>query len=118
LRVGSRRDLPSFRAPGQLRPRAGPSTRHTAATPAGASESPGDDLVFDRLRAWRIDRARAQGVPPFFVLSDAVLHAIAAHRPREVAELKFVKGMGPKKVEQYGADIVHIINAGPVDDSW
>jgi superfamily II DNA helicase RecQ len=58
------------------------------------------------LRAWRTGVARQQGVPPYVVLHDRTLLAIAAARPHTVAALLNIPGMGPGKAEKYGAAIL------------
>lgn len=63
----------------------------------------------EKLRAWRTDRARAQGVPAFCVLSNAVLDAITLSRPSCPAELLGVRGVGKEKFDKYGVEILHIV---------
>ena len=48
------------------------------------------------------------GKPAFLVLADAVLREVAANAPRTLAQLVSIHGMGPVKVERYGAAIVAI----------
>jgi len=62
----------------------------------------------ERLKAWRRDEAAKAGLPSFFVLSDTVLRAVAVANPQTLGELKDVKGMGPEKVEKYGAAVVEV----------
>ncbi len=69
------------------------------------------------LRAWRKGLAAESGKPAFLVLSDATLLAVAAAQPRTLGELERVKGMGPQKVEQFGAAIVGLVRGGAVPDS-
>jgi len=59
-----------------------------------------------RLREWRLARARADGVPPYVVFHDRVLHAIADRRPSSLAELAGISGVGPAKLERYGDDVL------------
>jgi ATP-dependent DNA helicase RecQ len=79
-----------------------------AIRPAGAA--PDGDLV-ERLRAWRRERAQADGVPAFHVLHDATLRALASARPASVAELAAVKGLGPAKIERYADDLLGMLAA-------
>ena len=58
------------------------------------------------LRAWRTERAKADGVPPYVVLSDAHLRGIALARPTTAAELNACDGIGPSKLDRYGDDIL------------
>ncbi len=70
---------------------------------------PVDDSVLERLRAWRRDRSRQDGVPAYVVLHDATLRDLAAAQPRSVHELAAVKGLGPTKIERYGDDILALL---------
>jgi len=73
----------------------------------------GADPLFDALRAWRTDRAREEQMPAYVVASDETLAAIAAARPVSLAALERVKGIGPAKLDKYGADIVAIVAGIP-----
>ncbi len=68
-----------------------------------------DEALFQTLRAWRSEQARAQGVPPYVVFHDSHLRVIAARRPTTLETLAEVKGVGPKKLEQYGAALVELV---------
>lgn len=47
-------------------------------------------------------------MPAFMILSDAVLRAIASASPQILTSLRAIPGMGPIKVERYGADLIAI----------
>ncbi|MCC7499918.1 MAG: DNA topoisomerase 3 [Bryobacterales bacterium] len=68
-----------------------------------------DTEVWEALRAWRLNEARARGVPAFRIMSDKVLHAIAEHRPSTTAELLAISGIGINTVEKYGRHIYRIL---------
>ncbi len=91
------------------RPRAG---REPGA--ARARLSADDAVIFDALRAWRLERARAEQVSPFIVAYDTVIAQIAERRPRSSGELLAIPGIGPGKVEKYGAEILAIVAGTPV----
>lgn len=61
-----------------------------------------------RLRVWRKEEANRAGKPAFFVLSEAVLRAVAAVGPRGLPQLLGIPGIGPRKAELYGAAICAI----------
>jgi ATP-dependent DNA helicase UvrD/PcrA len=63
----------------------------------------------ERLRAWRLERAREDGVPPYVVFHDTVLHAIAEAQPRSLGELAQIAGVGPAKLERYGDDVLALL---------
>jgi DNA helicase-2/ATP-dependent DNA helicase PcrA len=77
----------------------------TAAVRAGRKWTP----AAERLRAWRLERAREDGVPPYVVFHDSVLHAIADARPTSLGELSRIAGVGPAKLERYGTDVLALL---------
>ena len=73
---------------------------------AEVAQADADPDVVDRLKAWRLGRARAEGVPAFVVMKDATLLAIAAALPQTIAQLREVPGIGPHKAEKLGAELL------------
>ena len=69
-------------------------------------EAQADTRLVGELKAWRLARARMEGVPAYRVLSDATLLAIAARLPRTSEELLEVHGIGAKLVEKYGRELL------------
>ncbi len=61
------------------------------------------------LRAWRLERARRDGVPAYVVLPDRYLRGIAAARPRTLEQLRALPGIGPTKLELYGEEILALL---------
>ena len=80
---------------------------------SSASEDPQLDesaaSLFERLRAWRTETARAREVPPYVVFDDKTLRALALARPADEPGLLAVKGIGPAKAEAYGSDLLDLI---------
>lgn len=72
--------------------------------PSGA-----DEQIFATLRTWRSDLAREANVPAYIIFSDATLTAIAETLPRDERELLAVPGVGPVKVERYGAGLLAVL---------
>jgi ATP-dependent DNA helicase RecQ len=64
---------------------------------------------FEALRRWRLERARAESVPPYVVASDRTLREIARLCPRDPAELEQAHGIGPAKVARYGAELLAVL---------
>lgn len=87
--------------------------RGTGANGAGGAatgELDSQDLaLFEALRHHRLAIAKARGVPPYVVASDRTLREIATLRPRSLAELALVHGIGPTKVETYGAGLLEVV---------
>jgi ATP-dependent DNA helicase RecQ len=67
------------------------------------------DSLFDALRAWRLEVARGNGLPPYVVFHDSTLTAIAERQPRSLADLAGIAGIGPTKLDRYGADVIGIV---------
>jgi DNA helicase-2/ATP-dependent DNA helicase PcrA len=65
--------------------------------------------VFERLRAWRSSTAQAASVPAYVVFTDATLQAIAEARPSSLRELSGLPGIGARKLEMYGEDVLATI---------
>ena len=65
----------------------------------------------EKLRAWRLERAKTDGVPPYVVFHDSVLHQIAATYPQSLGELAQISGVGPSKLERYGNDLLAALAA-------
>jgi superfamily II DNA helicase RecQ len=70
-----------------------------------------DFMLFDRLRDERKQWADAEGVPVYTVFTNAQLAAMAQRRPRTAAELGTVEGVGPARVEKYGARLLALLTA-------
>ncbi len=65
-----------------------------------------------RLKAWRAEVAREHNLPAFLIFHDATLRAIAQTHPQEIKALEGISGMGTKKLQAYGADVLRVC-AGP-----
>jgi DNA helicase-2/ATP-dependent DNA helicase PcrA len=68
-----------------------------------------DRALFDKLKEWRINTARAAEVPAFVVFNDATLEAITAATPTTRTGLLAVTGVGPAKLDRYGEAVLAII---------
>ncbi len=68
-----------------------------------------DERLFEALREWRLEQARAADVPAFVVFTDATLTAIAERVPADVGALARINGVGPAKLERYGTDVLELI---------
>ena len=68
---------------------------------------------FERLRAWRKQRAEARKVEVQVIAPNAVLMAVARIAPDSLAALGAVEGMDPFRLEQYGAEMLAVVQAPP-----
>ncbi len=85
------------------------SARRTR-TAAGAGELSAEAVqVFERLRAWRLEAARRHGVPAYVIFHDATLREIARVRPSSLDLLRQISGIGARKLEAYGEEIVGLV---------
>jgi DNA helicase-2/ATP-dependent DNA helicase PcrA len=89
--------------------RAAPSPRRDRGRVAAGA--PADGSLFERLRAWRAARARADGVPAYVVFSDATLREIADRRPSDWADLAGISGVGPVKLERYADEVLGLVRS-------
>jgi ATP-dependent DNA helicase RecQ len=69
--------------------------------------------TLDRLRRWRLETARAAGLPAYVVFHDTTLAAIASARPASLAELLRVSGVGESKLRKYGDEILQVLRTAP-----
>lgn len=64
---------------------------------------------FEKLRAWRRDRAAEQHVPPYVIFQDKTLLAIAQRPPVDLDALARIPGVGAGKLERYGAGVLSVV---------
>ncbi len=68
-----------------------------------------DEDLYDRLRAWRLERSRADSVPAYVVLTDATLEAVATRRPDREGALVTIPGIGAAKLQRYGDALLDLV---------
>ena len=64
---------------------------------------------FERLRAWRRDRASEQGVPPYVIFQDKALLEIAVAEPGDLHALGLISGVGQTKLDRYGESVLEVL---------
>ena len=123
-RRGAWRDRPGRRLPGRAQGRAagGAAPRPGAGAAGGQRQGaapgchtitdPAAEALFQRLRQWRLETARTQGVPPYVIFHDATLLAIAQARPRSRRALEGLPGLGAAKLERYADGLLAIVGDG------
>lgn len=79
---------------------------------ATAGLDPAASDLFEQLRQWRSKVAQEQGVPAYIVFQDATLRELALRRPATLAELADIPGIGEKKLETYGAEVLAAVAGG------
>src|SRR5450756_2265129 len=68
-----------------------------------------DERLLEALRRWRRERASEDGVPAYVVFHDTTLAEIADSHSRTLPALRRIRGMGPVKLERYGAEMLDVI---------
>ncbi|MEN4762044.1 MULTISPECIES: HRDC domain-containing protein [unclassified Chryseobacterium] len=69
-----------------------------------------DELkILEALKSWRSDRAKEQNLPIYFVATNKELISVAKYKPAKKEELLDIKGFGKHKIENYGMEIINIL---------
>jgi ATP-dependent DNA helicase RecQ len=84
-------------------------TRKGSAPPAAAANlGPDAQVRFINLKAWRAEVAKEHNLPAYVIFHDATLAAIAERNPATTEDLQGISGMGAKKLEAYGAEVLRV----------
>ncbi|WP_322047174.1 DNA helicase RecQ [Paraburkholderia sp. J67] len=71
--------------------------------------SPRQRARWERLRLWRTETAKSEGVPAYVIFHDATLAEIARNGPESVDELRDIPGIGARKLERFGEELVEVV---------
>jgi ATP-dependent DNA helicase RecQ len=88
-------------------PRERTKRRKTAGS-TGLALDPAAEVLWQTLRAWRLDEARRQELPPYVIFHDATLIEVARRRPISLDALADIPGVGRSKLERYGAAVLAV----------
>ena len=69
-----------------------------------------DPVLVERLRQWRSERAEADRVPAFVILTDATLLGVAEKQPDSMESLLQIPGIGRRKADLYAADLIKVLH--------
>jgi len=80
-----------------------------------------EKALFESLRALRMSIAKERGVPPYVVFNDSTLREMALDKPSDRHALLSIRGVGQKKLDDFGSDFLqaiehHLIQASPTDE--
>ena len=81
-----------------------------AAKPAPVELDAQGQLRYAALKAWRAEVARAHNLPAYVIFHDATLGAIAQAGPDSLEALQGIAGIGIKKLEAYGQEVLRVVN--------
>lgn len=74
-------------------------------------DNPGTAGTLDALRTWRRDTAQSHGVPAYVIFHDATLMEIASRAPASLDALATISGIGAKKLERYGLELLALLQS-------
>ena len=97
-------------------PKRAKTTRTSSSSGKAAAGAPkdlvGEALIrFQSLKAWRSEVAREHNLPAYIVFNDATLAEMARIAPQTLGELSGISGVGAKKLQAYGAEILAVLAA-------
>jgi ATP-dependent DNA helicase RecQ len=98
----------SISLPTDSRRRKGSSAKAAPAVAAGLTDA--GQARFTALKAWRGEVARAHNLPAYVIFHDATLAAIAALAPQSLGDLQGISGIGAKKLEAYGEEVLRVVD--------
>ncbi|AZB36281.1 aldolase [Chryseobacterium bernardetii] len=70
-----------------------------------------EEKILDALKLWRSEKAREQNLPSYFIASNKELMSVAKYKPARKEELLEIKGFGKHKIENYGEEILEILES-------
>jgi len=85
--------------------------KRAAAPPAVAALDAVAQKRFESLKSWRAEVARGHNLPAYVIFHDVTLMAIAQRAPASLEELREISGIGEKKLESYGAEVLRVCSS-------
>jgi ATP-dependent DNA helicase RecQ len=89
-------------------PKRAPRRKSAPAGKSAPTLDPEGEAIWTALRAWRLDEARRQQIPPYVIFHDVTLFEVARRRPTTLAALSTIPGLGRSKLDRYGAALLAI----------
>ena len=89
--------------------RKGKRTASGTAKPAPIALDDAGQQRYDALKAWRAEVARSHNLPAYVIFHDATLAAIAQAEPQDLDALQGIAGIGAKKLEAYGDEVLRVV---------
>ncbi|WP_250866104.1 DNA helicase RecQ [Caballeronia sp. INSB1] len=66
---------------------------------------------WERLRAWRAETAKSDGVPAYVIFHDATLAEIVRSDPDTIDDLRHIPGIGVRKLERFGDELLAVVGS-------
>jgi ATP-dependent DNA helicase RecQ len=90
------------------------SRKASAKGTAAATLDPAAQALWEALRAWRLEEARRQELPPYVIFHDATLIEVARRRPTSLDTLAEIPGIGRSKLDRYGTAVLAVVSTASV----
>jgi ATP-dependent DNA helicase RecQ len=84
------------------------SRKPQAPGPAAANLGQDDLVRYINLKAWRAEVAKEHNLPAYVIFHDATLALIASANPQNLEDLHGISGIGAKKLEAYGHEVLQV----------
>lgn len=73
--------------------------------------NPDEEKILEALKYWRSEKAKEQNLPSYFIATNKELMSVAKYKPAKKEELLDIKGFGKHKIENYGEEILEILES-------
>ncbi|MBF2052022.1 MAG: HRDC domain-containing protein [Candidatus Sericytochromatia bacterium] len=83
-----------------------PSPEKAAKTDYRDQLQPEEQALFDSLRTWRAEKAKAEGIPPYVVCTNRQLVQLIQLAPGSLSAFDGVENFGPSRIEKYGPELI------------
>lgn len=70
-----------------------------------------EEKILDALKLWRSEKAKEHNLPTYFIATNKELTSVAKYKPAKKEELLDIKGFGKHKIENYGEEILEILES-------
>lgn len=68
------------------------------------------DKLREKLLKFRLDQSKRKGLPAYCIINNETINQIVLKKPKNKLMLQFIKGIGTKKINEYGDELINIIN--------
>lgn len=73
-------------------------------------EKHSDISVVQKLKEWRLEKSKAEGVPPYIIMKDETINELNEKLPVIASDLNDIKGLGPTRIRRFGKELLKILN--------